>query len=1178
MMMRNYLSMNSLAYHEKQLTYNMTNLLSEIKQEFPDDLNPDFNNPKYKQFLERNAFVPKFMGELNSSLGLDDKYLSVDLWRDLSNGWCPVTSSTDPKLAKQAIETPKGKMIQFRQTATNILPDGSYEVPKKDDIKTRLGTEFMFVFGERLSTRIGLMATQDPSVEKKFQEICYKVFQEKIVPEMLSMARIRKGKDGVDYEAAAEILAVPFFHQENRSEQPFSHFHFNLMNVARGYDGELHSLCTDEIGANASAIDAIFMSNMKEALEKEFGFVFVEVKHSEDLENEFLKDNERKTVSFDLPEEVIPANVLEYRSVREKEMEAELKKIGKKGYEAKELARHASRDDKTDKSPSELRAKWKSDFASLGWTLEQADKDMEAYKAKNHPKRIAPSDEILEDSFLRNHKEVAFTEYQYKAHIHKQLLFCMTSDDAQREATRIFEKSCNLSMSKDQMEYFKPLLENTIEDATLKQSMQLRFGREAKFIHTSTIERDKYISESLMKRKDEISFMFDKNEVSKAILDFESKQKGFNGKPFKFAKGQREAILMIATEPGAVSNVAGRAGAGKSTLVRVAKDFYNSKGFKTFGTSTSSSATMTLAKDTGMKEGEFHNTTQLIKLLDSGKIKFDKKTVLFWDEAGMADTKSFYEIIKHVNVAGAKLVLIGEKEQLQPIGAGGSFKILGEQFTTTKVQDINRQQYEWQREMVEDFASGRSEKALRSLHDSGNIVITKKEEQRLEKIVDDYINAKEVKITGDITITYKTIDGEVKTHSTSHLTFSEPIKVKPGEVAPKEPQFKNKNFSNQEILDMANSKKSYDKYSIKKALEQTLGVEIKSIDSVQDNLVRTESKVDVKDKMMLAATNDDIDMINEKVREKLKLMKFLPEQEVIVKSKDGSEKGFSIGDRVIFTKNQKSDDLSKKKLHNSDQGEVIGFVMNSKTGEPSAMKLSMDNGQQATIDLSKNHNLKHAYATSIHKSQGQTKTSTMYWVSANTNSLHHAYVACSRHRKSLKMYLSEDMVSKMETKMESKEATASMKKVAEWIAKENKVALPPETLQSFTETRNFLNKHYYKLDNDKLNDPNLMDRFISIAEAMRKTNYKKTSNDYEILDKNANITYGAIQINRIEQIKKYKQKAITPPDYMKAKLFQKDTIALELAKEKKNSDYAKEVQKTISESVNKPKQSFGQKI
>ena len=1032
MMLRNYAAMTNLEYHEKQLNYNSTSLLASIAENFPDEQCHDLNHPKFAEFLASNPYNPKILGDLAHSLGLNEKFLSPELWKDLSNGWCPVTDLSS--LFSQAQDTPRGKMVQFRKTSTPINPDGSYRYSAKWEQNNRLGTEFIFCFGERLSSAIALLATEDPSIEERFSQLCNEVFRDAVIPEMLNLARIRKGKDGTDYQCAAEILAVPYFHVDSRSENPFLHFHFDLLNVARGYDGNLYSLCTDEIGANASALDAIFMRHIKDRLEQEFGFVFEPVKHDEDLENEHIQDHESKTVSFDLPETLIPANVREWRSTREKEIQKALKQSGKTGYKAEELARLASRDEKTDKSPAQLMALWKKDFQRLNWTPTQFKQELSRYKAKHRTDQPPLTAEMIEDTFLRHHRDVAMTEYQYLAHIQKQLLPYMTGEQAEREASSIFERDCVLSMSKEQMAYFKPLLDDTITDPNQRQSMKLRFMREARFLHKSTIAKDAYISSSLKAREHEQGFRFGPDQVARFIIDYEIQQSCPERK-FKFANGQRNAVQMILSAEGAVCNVSGRAGSGKSALLRCAREFYVANGFKVFGTSTSSTASKGLAESTGIGERDFHNTTKFIRLLDEGKLKLDNKSIMFWDEAGMADTNSFYRVIQHINKAGARLVLVGEREQLQSVGFGGNFAQLNHEFITTPVREINRQVDQWQRDMVEDFASGRASQAVRTLYKNGKVIITQSDDQRLAQLVNDYLSA-----------------------SSS-----------------------------------------------------------------------------AKDKIILSATNDDIERINLAVRIELKKLGKLPTQDVTVQCKDKQERDFSKGDRIVFTKNQKSDDAETQRLNNSDTGEVSEIFMSKLSGKPRAIKLKMDDGRETMLDLGKTHALRHAYAVTVHKSQGQTKNQSFFFVSSNTNSLHHAYVACSRHRNELKMYLSEDMAAKMESKLDDKEPSASMKKVAQWIAGEKNLDLPPETLQSFSETRAFLDQHWKAITG---HDPHPLDRFTCIVE-MAKTNFKKTSHDYEILDGKAKNTYESLTMARVEQVRrKATEPIVIAPDAIKARVIQ----------------------------------------
>ena len=77
-------------------------------------------------------------------------------------------------------------------------------------------------------------------------------------------------------------------------------------------------------------------------------------------------------------------------------------------------------------------------------------------------------------------------------------------------------------------------------------------------------------------------------------------------------------------------------------------------------------------------------------MLDDREIILDDKSVVIFDEAGMADLDTFYRLSKHL-CSRSQGQFCGEKEQLQPVGAANGFKYLNENFTTIPLTSINRQ-------------------------------------------------------------------------------------------------------------------------------------------------------------------------------------------------------------------------------------------------------------------------------------------------------------------------------------------------------------------------------------------------------------------------------------------------------------------------------------------------------
>ncbi|MFH0784463.1 MAG: AAA family ATPase [Pseudomonadota bacterium] len=71
----------------------------------------------------------------------------------------------------------------------------------------------------------------------------------------------------------------------------------------------------------------------------------------------------------------------------------------------------------------------------------------------------------------------------------------------------------------------------------------------------------------------------------------------------------------------------------------------------------------------------------------------DKNHVLVVDEAGMVGTNQMAQIVKHVNESGAKLILVGDDQQLQAVGAGGPLKGIKEEVGFVSLTDVRRQTF-----------------------------------------------------------------------------------------------------------------------------------------------------------------------------------------------------------------------------------------------------------------------------------------------------------------------------------------------------------------------------------------------------------------------------------------------------------------------------------------------------
>ena len=119
----------------------------------------------------------------------------------------------------------------------------------------------------------------------------------------------------------------------------------------------------------------------------------------------------------------------------------------------------------------------------------------------------------------------------------------------------------------------------------------------------------------------------------------------------------------------------------------------------------------------------------------------DAQTVVVVDEAGMVDSRKLAAVIDATRAAGAKLVLVGDHRQLQPVEAGGLFRALAERIETANLNEIRRQAAPWAREAVHAVAEGRAGEALQAYDERGLLHVGETKAETVEALVSAWAEA-----------------------------------------------------------------------------------------------------------------------------------------------------------------------------------------------------------------------------------------------------------------------------------------------------------------------------------------------------------------------------------------------------------------------------------------------------
>jgi Ti-type conjugative transfer relaxase TraA len=195
---------------------------------------------------------------------------------------------------------------------------------------------------------------------------------------------------------------------------------------------------------------------------------------------------------------------------------------------------------------------------------------------------------------------------------------------------------------------------------------------------------------------------------------------------------QRGALEHVTSSRG-ISNVIGYAGTGKSAMLGVAREAWEAAGYQVQGAALSGIAAEGLQHGSGIAS---RTLASLEHQWANDRERLTDKHVLVIDEAGMIGTRQLERIVSEAERQGAKVVLVGDPEQLQAIEAGAAFRAAAERHGAVEIMDIRRQQQDWQREATRELATGRTGEAIGRYADAGHVHAAETREAARTELVD----------------------------------------------------------------------------------------------------------------------------------------------------------------------------------------------------------------------------------------------------------------------------------------------------------------------------------------------------------------------------------------------------------------------------------------------------------
>lgn len=198
---------------------------------------------------------------------------------------------------------------------------------------------------------------------------------------------------------------------------------------------------------------------------------------------------------------------------------------------------------------------------------------------------------------------------------------------------------------------------------------------------------------------------------------------------------QRRAIEYV-TGRERIAAVVGYAGAGKSTMLAAAREAWEAEGYTVHGAALSGKAAEGLEESSGIQS---RTLASWLRGWENDRGQLNRGDVFVIDEAGMVGSRQLARFVNEAETRGAKIVLVGDHEQLQAIGAGAPFRAITEEIGHAELSEIRRQRVDWQREASVNFATHRTAEGLAAYQNKGNISFTASQAEACDEIVHDYL-------------------------------------------------------------------------------------------------------------------------------------------------------------------------------------------------------------------------------------------------------------------------------------------------------------------------------------------------------------------------------------------------------------------------------------------------------
>ena len=763
------------------------------------------------------------------------------------------------------------------------------------------------------------------------------------VEQHMAATRIRKGGN-VERHATDNLTIATFPHETSRALDPQLHTHSVILNATQDKEGNWRSLEPRAIYQLQKQIGAIY----RQELAVNAARLGYEVIAGKDSMFEIAGVPEKAINALSQRTAAIDARLEERGTSREKASAAE-----------KQMAALDTRDAKAHADQGDLTRDWRATANAAGFDEKARTGLVEAAETRA---ASAGYQDILDDrGAITADRAVSFAAEKLGE---RQSVFAKSA--LQEEAGRFgFGKVGHAAIAE--------AIGNARNNGELepRDYLDKRGARFDGFTTRFNIENEKKLLHMEAMARGEAAPIASNIEAAKIVAHAMKTSAAFG---HAWTSDQKQASTSLLTSRNRITAVQGYAGTAKTTTVLATyASEATARGVRVTALAPTASAAIVLGEALNMRGG----TVARHLLTPEGKTQSGPVAWIV-DEASMLSAHDMARLLVAADKTHARVVLVGDVQQLGSVGAGAAFaQLQSAGMETAKLTEIVRQTNPLTKEAVEASIEGDARRALQALdRGGGKIIAQRNPTDRMKAMAKDYaaLSAKDQRRTIVIDPSRNgrdALNAEIRMQLMAKGRLSgDPVTMRTLESKGLT-RAEAHDARSYEIGDIIRFARDYDA----KGIERREVLTVTGIDPVK-NAVRLEKadgqSVDWRPRQWGAAKSEAFTL------DSVELMK---------------------GDRIEFTRN----DRSVSRI-NGTRADVIAINTDNRTA-----RIRLDNGKFQTLrlDTASDQHVRHGYVQTTHAAQGRTAKRVMIHADSRATNLvdqKMMYVAISRAKASASVY------------------------------------------------------------------------------------------------------------------------------------------------------------------------------